>query len=936
EVLSTSKPGLSILTVEIDDSFSGDEMEDVWTDLRNKIDDARLPSGASSPMVNDDFGDVYPYVYAVRGDGYTPQELADYAEELGDEFLAIDGVGKVALNGEIEERIYLDFSSSELAERGFTPSDIANALSQQNAAVDSGEGEYGTERIQITTLGEFESVEELGNYRLSASGDARSVRVSDVCKISRINQDPIDTLSHFNGERVVSVAASMVDGGVVTKIGESIEARIAEIEKTWPVGLSIERMFYQPVYVNKSIQDFLVNLGQAFFFVIVVMWLFAGWRLAMIVGVLVPSVCLFAFAFMPSFDVELEMMSIAALIIALGILVDNAVVVAEQILNRLTAGEDRKKAVTESIGGLVIPLLAASGTTIAAFAVIAMADGGAAEFTFSLFAVVTLSLIGSWLLSITIIAMFCYYFLKPLKKDTIVGRLLSKFYNPYERLLRFMIKLRWVYPLVILVLTFVSMAGMRMVPTIFFPPNERGQFVIDFMLPQGKRVLETEAQMLQLEEWLLEKDEIKSIASWIGEGGPRWYLSLNPESANPNYGLLSVLTSTEDPNDIQRIISEINEFARETFPDARVTPKALENGPPVGDPIQIKLSGRDLETIYDLRDKIVAEIKSVAGMYDIRDDWGAWTKQMTVDPDPVRASRLSLNTQSISNAISQQYEGLTATEYREGEDMIQVVLRSSGDYRDHLDRIADLPIYGSQSGVVPLSQVADVRVEFMPGAIERVDTVRTMTIQARVRGRYSSEALAEVQPMVAALMDSPEWVSGYEIEYAGEDADSAEAQGQIFAGMPIPMACLCLILISQFNSLRRFAIILCTIPPMMIGVVPGLILTGSSFGFMTLLGLIALLGIIVNNAILLIDETNQQLQVEGQNLIDSIVAAAKSRLRPIIMTTVTTIIGLMPLAISGGGMWIPIRIFIIFLAILCKHNNFTPRECPLSTVGKGK
>ena len=569
EVLSTSKSGLSILTVEIDEKYSGSEMEDIWTDVRHKIDDAQLPSGAHPPMVNDDFGDVFPYIFGVASDGYTPRELLDFTEDLQDELLTIDGVGKTSIHGDSEERIYLEFSSSQLAERGFTPSDLAHALSQQNAAVDSGQADYGTERLQIVTLGEFETIEELANYRLSKAGDSASVRVSDICEIRRGYEEPPSKLSHFNGERVVCLAVAMMDGGVVTEIGAKIEARIAEIQRTLPVGVEIEKMFFQPVYVDKSIQDFLVNLGQAFTFVVIVMFLFAGWRLALIVGLLVPSVCLFAFAFMPSFGVELEMMSIAALIIALGILVDNAVVVAEQILNRLNAGEERMKAVTESIKGLVIPLLAASGTTIAAFAVIAMAKGGAAEFTYSLFAVVTLSLLGSWLLSITIIAMFCFYFLKPLKRDTIVGRLLEKCYNPYEQLLRFLIRLKWVYPLVILALTIGAMGGFKLVPTIFFPPNERGQFIVDFELPLGKRIEETESAITKLEEWLLAKDEVKSVSGWIGEGGPRWYLSLSPEPPNPNYGLLSILTHSDDPVVVQGIIQEINEFARDTFPDAR-------------------------------------------------------------------------------------------------------------------------------------------------------------------------------------------------------------------------------------------------------------------------------------------------------------------------------------------------------------------------------
>ncbi|MEM6911917.1 MAG: efflux RND transporter permease subunit [Verrucomicrobiota bacterium] len=914
EVTSTSRPGYAVIEVEIDESYSGDEMEDIWTDLRNKVNEAQLPAGTQAVIVNDDFGDVYPYLYGLQGDGFSPAEVSHYADLIKDRLLQIDGVGKVVFHGEESERVFLEFSASELAERGLSPQDVAAQLQSQNAAVDSGTADFDDERIQVVTLGEFESIEELGSYRLAIPGQASSVQVSDLFEIRRGYEDPPSTLSHFNGKRVHCIAISMVEGGVVTKIGEEVDRVMGELQKTLPVGLEIERMFYQPIYVNASINNFIENLGQAFFFVVLVMLLFAGWRLAVIVGALVPSVCLFALAFMPSLDVELEMMSIAALIIALGILVDNAVVVCEQILNRLNEGMDRKKAVIDSIGGLVIPLLASSATTIAAFGVIAMAPGSAAEFTFSLFAVVTLSLLGSWLLSLTIIALFCYYFLKPLKKDTLIGKGLSKLYAPYEALLRFAIRLRWTYPILIAVLTVGALALFAKVPSIFFPPNERGQFVIDFELPQGNGVLATEESVGSFENWLLQEkgDLVESVSTWIGEGGPRWYLSLSPESANPNYALLSVLTFSQDPQVVAGLIADIKRYAARELVDIRVSPKALENGPPVGDPIQIELAGPEIATLYRLRDEMVEEINQVEGMYDVRDNWGAWTKQATVDPDPVRIARVGLTTTGLADAINSYYQGVQATHYREDEESIPVLLRARGDYRDNFERLPDLPIIESETGVVPLQHVADVEMRFLPGAIHRKDTVRTITLKGKVEGRYSSEALAEIQPRLTALMESDRWEEGYTVNYNGENAESAEAQANIASGMPLPMACLALILIAQFNSIRRFAVIIFTIPPMMIGVVPGLLVTGSSFGFMTLLGLIALLGIIVNNAILLIDEINLQLAKGHPTLEDVLAEAAKSRLRPILMTTTTTVIGLLPLALGGGGMWSSMAWAMIF------------------------
>jgi len=901
KIRSTSKPGLSIISVDIEEQYF--DMEDIWADLRNRVTAARLPDAARRPRVNDDFGDVAPYVYALTSDGFSYREMLSYAEDIRDEIVAIEGVGKVEIHGEQEERIFLDFSSSEMSSYGFSPDGLTTQISAQNVAAASGQARVGRERIDLVTAGEYENLDELRSFRLSLPGQAVGVRLEDVVDIRRGYIDPAQSISHFNGERVICLAVTMVKGGVVTEIGELIEARIAAIKETLPHGLEIETMFFQPVYVAKSVNDFLVNLGQAFFFVVLVMFLFAGWRIAVVVGVLVPSATLVCFALMPQFGVQLEMMSIAALIIALGLLVDNAVVVSEQILVRLGRGESRFDAATKSVGGLSVPLLAASGTTIAAFSPIALSSGGTSEFTYSLFAVVSLTLLSSWVLSLTIIPMLCFYFLKPLKRETWLGRQLLALYDPYERFLRLALKGRWVYPIIILILTIVAGMGFRYVPNIFFPPNERGQFVIDFELALGTDIEETETQVREFEQWLLTENEdvVKSVSAWIGDGGPRWYLSLSPEPPNPNYSFLSVLTKVEEPSEVAKIVASVREHARENFPDARVTAKALENGPPVGDPIQIRVYGKDMQMLYSLRDRIIKSIGGVDGLYDLRDDWGAWVKQMSIEPDPVRSARLGLRTKSISSALNLQFSGLEITQFRDGDKSIPVLLRSQADFREHPERLIDLPVF-TEVGAVPLSQVADLSLEFLPGSILREDTLRVMTIKGRVNGRFSSEALAEIQPLVTDLMDSEDWPAGYRVEYGGEQEESAKAQGGIASAMPLSLSFLMLILIAQFNSIRRLGIILMTIPPMLIGVVPGLLMTGSSFGFMTLLGLIALLGIIVNNAILLIDETDRLLG-QGQPLTECIVSAAKSRMRPIVMTTITTIIGLLPLALGGGGMW---------------------------------
>ena len=901
EVHSVSKNGLSILSVIVKDQYF--DLQPIWQNLRNKVDSTSLPDGAQPPSVFDDeFADIFPYIYAITGDGFTNRELFKYAEQLRDEVLSVEGVGRVTFHGALEEKIYIEFSSNELAAYGFSPSGIAQQLSGQNAIASSGNLLVGNERLTVTTNGEFESLKEIQELRFSLPDESGTVMLKDFATVRRGYEDPPSGLAHLDGKRVITMAISMLKGGVVTEVGERIDTHINEVQRTLPVGVEIESVFFQPEYVGASINSFLVNLGQAFFFVVLVMFLFAGIRISLVVGVLVPSAILLCFAAMPMADVQLEMMSIAALIIALGLLVDNAVVVSEQILVRLDQGQNRFEACTGAVKNLSIPLLAATGTTIAAFSPVALASGGTSEFTYSLFAVVSMTLLASWFLSLTIIPLFCFYFLKPLKKETLIGRVFKKIYRPYEAVLRLSLKLKIVVPLLIFALTILSGWAFKFIPSIFFPPNERGQFIADFELPLGRDILETEAQVNQFEEWLFEThgDEIRNVSTWIGNGGPRWYLSLSPERANPNYAFFNILTKSDDPKDIERLKKALTDHAQQNFPDVRFSAKSLESGPPVGAPIQIRLYGPDLKTLYSLRDQIQTTLYSVDGIKDVRDDWGALVKQVSINPDPIKTSRLGLSTESISAALNIQYSGQTATIYREGNDTIPVIVRSREDFRNHPERIRDLPIYGADGGAIQLSQVADVTTEFLPGSILRENTLRTMTIKADVKGRFTSEALAEIVPKISKLTES--FPDGYRIEYGGEQEESGEAQGSLGSAMPISLGILALILISQFNSLRRFGIIMLTIPPMLVGIVPGLLITGSTFGFMTLLGIIALLGIIVNNAILMIDEIDSQ-RSENLPLHEAIITAAKSRLRPIVMTTITTIIGLLPLAISGGGMW---------------------------------
>jgi multidrug efflux pump subunit AcrB len=611
-------------------------------------------------------------------------------------------------------------------------------------------------------------------------------------------------------------------------------------------------------------------------------------------------------AVMPFFDVALQTISIASLIISLGILVDNGVVVSEDILVRLASGQERDTAVTRAVSELWKPLLAASLTTIFAFLPIPLAQSTTGEYTGSLFIVVSLTLLASWLLSMSLVPMLAHRFLKArITAQDFSGRA----YRVYRGLLMACLRHRAVF----LVLAVAVLAGafwtMRHVPSMFFPPNERNMFIIDFWQPYGTDIRVTEERAAALEDFLLAQEAVDSTGVFVGTGGPRWYLPLSLEEDNRNYAFLVVNTRTVE--DVEPVMRRTRAHAAEHFPDARATVKELMHGPPVGAPIQIRLSGEDIPTLYRLRERVGAMLEGTEGVSHVWDDWGQWTKKLVVDVNQDQARRVGLSSYDIALSLQAQMSGVTASQFREGDDLIPIVVRSQEAFREDLGRIEGLNVYSYQEGTsVPLLQVARTRLEWQPPNIRRRDQQRTITVKAEVRGRFASAVLADVRPQLEQMQAGQDWPMGYRVDYGGEFEESSQANASIMALVPLAMGLLVLVLVSQFNSLRRPAIILLTIPFMFAGIAPGMLLTNSPFGFMALLGVISLTGIIVNNAIMLIDRV-ESLAAEGHVRREAVVLSAMQRARPILMTTVTTIVGMIPLSLQGGEMWRPMANCII-------------------------
>ncbi|SIN79499.1 efflux RND transporter permease subunit [Halodesulfovibrio marinisediminis] len=919
---SQSLTGLSIIEVNIYESIK--DVAPIWQKLRNKVDDALplLPEEASTPVVNDEFGDVFGFLIALTSDDYTYREMKDEADIIRNRVLRFPAVSKVEFWGNQEERVFIEFSNARFAELGLSPFALASVIQSQNIIKPSGQVYDDPERINIRSTGEFLSVDDIRNLSLRAPGGKESVALSDITDIKRGFVDPPTIMVRYNGKPAVLLAVSMKVGNNIIKLGKDLTGLVEEINTELPAGLDLEMAIYTPEYVKTSIFDFLINLVQAFCFVILVMLLFAGIRVGLICGTLVPMAMLTALIFMPMFDVMLERISIAAMIIALGILVDNGVVVSENILVKLGQGMDRKQAVASTSKELSFPLLAASLTTIFAFLPIPLAPSAAGEYCVSLFVVISLTLAASWMLSMTMVPMMCYYLLKPQLTEESFS---SMVYTVYRKVLLFALKNRVLALAIVFGGFAIAVMGFKSVPNIFFPPNERGQFMVDFWQPYGTDIRATQRRYEKLEQFLMKQDEFESVLTFVGTGGPRWYLPLDLEQQNEN--LATLIVNIDSFEHLDSFLDKTEKELIENFPDTRFRLKKMMLGPPAGASIELRLAGDSVEQLYDLREKIGKILESKEGVSVVWDDWGEWTKELVIEVNQDRARRAGFTSEDIASSMQMQMSELPVSDFRDGDTVIPIVLRSDDDYRDQADKIPGMNVYSyTEKRSVPLAQVANAFFIWQPSNVRRRDEVRTMTVMADVYGRYASDVLQEIQPELDTLMTSEEWPLNYTLEVGGEDEESRKAQAALMANMPLAMGLLILVLVAQFNSVRKPLIILLTLPPMMIGVVPGMILTGQPFGFMPLLGLISLLGIIVNNAIMLIDRVDV-LSRKDIDIQNALILSGLQRSRPIIMTTITTIVGLVPLIVSGGGMWRPMAVLMV--SGLAVASGLTLILCPV-------
>lgn len=891
-VTSKSTPGLSIVTVQIQNKYDKTSLPQVWDELRRKVGDAQgqLPPGADPSIVNDDYGDVYGVFFAVYGDGFTYRELKDHVDMLEKELLLVDDVAKVAIYGAQEEVIYIEISRPRMARLGISEAQIYRTLADKNMVTPSGAVDVGREYIRMYPEGGLDSVESIGNTLIQGIASDRQVFLRDVADVRRDYEDPPTTMIRFNGHPAIGMGISTVQGGNVVTMGEGVSRRLAELEADTPIGIEMGTIYWQSRYVTESIANFLVSLLQALAIVIGVLLFAMGLRSGLLIGVILLLTVLATFIPMKAQGIALERISLGALIIALGMLVDNAIVVVEGIQMRLQRGMDRVKAASEAVSTTMGPLLGGTAVAILAFGALGFSQDATGEFCRSLFQVITISLLLSWLLAVTVTPLFGVMVLRAKPGGSDVDPYGGPVFRAYRTFLGGCIRKRWITMGIMGLLLAIALKGFGYVEQSFFPDSTTPQFTVDYWTTQGTCIEDTRDDFARVEEQILGLEGVENVATCVGQGALRFMLTYSPEEPNSAYGQLIV--EVDDYKRIETLIPQIEDIIQAESPDALTYARRFVLGPGGGSKIEARFRGPDAEVLRRLSDEAKAIMATDPGARDIRDDWRSMVKTIRPILAEVPAARAGLTRKDVSSAIQRTFGGLRVSFYREGDKLIPIVARAPKAESDDVDSLYDLQIWSPVAcGTIPIQQVVKrFDTVWDDSIVARRDRLPTITPQCNQVTGVASVVFNRLRPKIEAMELPP----GYSLEWGGEHESSGDSQDALARMLPIILVLMVLIVVLQFNSVRLPLIIWLTVPLAIIGMTAGLLFSNTPFGFMALLGALSLVGMLAKNSIVLVDEINSQI-TEGKEQFQAILDAAVSRLRPVSMAALTTVLGMIPL-----------------------------------------
>ena len=914
KVTSISNRGQSIVTVEVQDQYDKDTLPQVWDELRRKVSDAQpfLPPGAGPSLVIDDFSDVYGVLLSITGEGYTQQDLQDYVTFLRKQLLLVDNVAKIVVWGEQKETVFVEISRARMSQLGVSLESVYKTLSNRNLVVKSGNVKVGREYIEISPSGGVESVEDLGDLFIR-DGSGRLVPLRDVAEIHRGYQTPPSQVMGFNGQNSVAIGISMNPSANVVDLGDAINAKLQELLPQTPVGINVEKVYFQPSRVDNAVNSFVINLAEAVAIVIIVLLLFMGLQSGLLIGAILLITICGSFIFIQMAGVALERISLGALIIALGMLVDNAIVVIEGVLIRYQKGMDRIQAAVDVVEQSKWPLLGGTIIAIMAFAGIGLSPDKVGEFCRSLFVVLFISLMMSWITAVTVTPLLCEMFLRPkvtsAENDPYGGFL----FRVYRGILEFCLRRRVITMVTLVAMLAGAIYGFGFVKRSFFPDSTQPRFYIHYWLPQGTDIRVTAEDVDELAGVLLQDEQIKNVSTFTGQGAPRFILTYPPEKPSSSYGLL--LVEVKDYETTSAVMARYKKYVNENYPQAEAKVKKFKLGPGRAASIEVRFSGPDTNILRELSRKAQDIMLATGHAESIRDDWRQDVKVLSPVIMEAQAKIAGITRPDLARAMQQFFIGTNVGVYREGDKLLPIVARPPARERLDVNQIGDVQIFSPVAGrMIPVEEVVSgFATNIEPGKLQTRNRMLTITASCEPIVGLPSVLLKELRPQIEAI----ELPAGYTMEWGGEFEDSKDAQTALAASLGGPFLIMILATVMLFNNLRVPAIIWLTVPLSIIGVTCGLLLTGEPFGFMALLGFLSLSGMLIKNAIVLLDQINLEL-AEGKEPYRAVVDSALSRIRPVAMAAGTTILGMLPLVTDAffSAMAVTIMAGLAFATIL--------------------
>lgn len=946
---SFSRPGEAVIFIVVKDNTFSNAIPDIWYQVRKKIGDIRhtLPSSVTSVTFNDEFSDVYGTMYALTGDGFDNFALKKQADQIRNALLKTPDVEKVDLFGELDQRVYIEFSNAKLANIGLTSNQILNILRAQNTVIASGTYSSPKERIRIDVSGRYKTLNEIRETPFRVN--KQNFKLRDVAEVYRGYEDPPHDTVRYNGNETLLLGVSMTQGGDVIKLGKALDNKMEKIKNKLPIGVSINPVTSQAEIVAASVNDFVGSLVEALVIVLGVSLLTLGWRTGIVVAISIPIVLSATFLLMYLLDIGLHKISLGALILALGLLVDDAIIAVEMMSSKMEQGWDRIKSASFAFNSTAIPMLTGTMVTVAGFLPIATAASSTGEYTRSIFQVSAISLSLSWLAAVIFVPYLGYHILPDYSEAPQQPKLLvwlkdklklkqqidnnhhhdiynTAFYRWFRQLVRYCVRYRKSVILITLVIFILSIIGFGKVQQQFFPDSTRLEIVVDLRLTEGSSYHATNAEVKKVEQWLLEWNKthqgLENFVAYVGSGAPRYYLPLDVQLPHRGFAQLVILSKNIELR--EQLRSDLLQLFEQDFPSLRASVIRLENGPPVGFPVQFRVDGYDIPAARKVANQVADIMRANPNLVNVQLGWEEPSKVVKVRVDQSKARLLNISSVDVANLINGAMQELYLTEFREGDELIDIVARGVPIEREHLSRLQSLMISSPAGDKVSLSQIATITSEFEEGVIWHRDRVPSITVRAHLRGNIQAPVVSnQVEEKLTDIKDN--LPLGVTIETGGAIEESSKGSASVAKGAPLFLVVVLTLLMIQLQSFSRVFLVLLTAPLGLIGVTIALLLFNQPFGFVAMLGSIALSGMIMRNAVILIDQIEQD-KLSGYDDWQAIVESTVRRFRPIVLTAGTAILAMIPLTRSVffgpmavaimGGLAVATLLTVLFLPAL--------------------